>query len=150
MQQLPIRRAAGLLGGPPDGEVCGAMRSSSEGNHIPTPNMHRSLSSLDLEFPVSLPRMTPRVMLDEDFCLPVSDRSAPLSSLMPAPSAGDSKPIVLHPLDEDAPRRDRPYPSRRTRQQPLPFVPLQPETFTAKNPWGVHSVADMIRLFLPE
>jgi hypothetical protein len=108
--------------------------------------MHRSLKSLDLEFPGSLSRMAPRVMLDEDFCLPVS---APLSALMPAPSGGH-EPIVLHPLDEETPRQREPHSSRRSRPQPLPFVPFQPEAFLAKTPWSVHSVSDLIRLFLPE
>jgi hypothetical protein len=91
------------------------------------------------------------VSLDEDFCLPVTGRDAPLSVLMPSPSASASKAEfpVLEPLDDDFPPQAVSAP--RSRREMPAFVPFQPEVFlTAKDPWAVHSVADLIRFFLPE
>jgi hypothetical protein len=113
------------------------------------PIMHRSLGSTDLDGLAPLPRKTPLVTLDEDFCLPVTGHAAPLTVLMPTPSASRREPPVLEPLDGFSPR---PLPSLRSRREAPPlFVPFQPEIFAvAKDPWSAHSVADLIRFFLPE
>ena len=92
--------------------------------------------------------------LDEDFCLPVTGRDAPLSVVMPSPAASkpqpaatSTQPIVLEPLDDDLPLESAP----RSRRALPAFQPFKPEVFLmAKNPWAVHSVADLIRFFLPE
>jgi hypothetical protein len=110
--------------------------------------MPRSLAIPDLDRLAPLPRKAPTVTLDEDFCLPVTGHATPLTVLMPAPAARRSEPVILEPLD-DFPRGVLPAP--RSRREAPPFVPFQPETFAvAKDPWSVHSVADLIRFFLPE
>ena len=111
--------------------------------------MHRSLSSSTLDFPAPLSRRAPLVKLDEDFCLPVTGHAAPLSVLMPSPSAARREPVVLDDPLDDLPSLSGPSP--RSRREFPRFVPFQPETFlTTKDPWAVHSVADLLRFFLPE
>jgi hypothetical protein len=111
--------------------------------------MHRSLASSDLEFPAPTSRRSPLVSLDEDFCLPVSGRDAPLAVVMPSPATNTTPFPVLEPLEDDFPAPSMAAP--RPRRDMPAFVPFQPEVFlTAKDPWAVHSVADLIRFFLPE
>jgi hypothetical protein len=111
--------------------------------------MHRSLASSNLEFPTPTSRRSPRVSLDEDFCLPVTGRDAPLPVVMPSPAASTAQFPVLEPLEDDFPAPSSGAP--RSRRDFPAFVPFQPEVFLmAKDPWAVHSVADLIRFFLPE
>jgi hypothetical protein len=110
--------------------------------------MHRSLGSTNLEFPAPISRKAPQVTLDEDFCLPVTGHAAPLAVVMPAPAVTRRDPVILDSLD-DFPSLSGPSP--RARREFPRFVPFQPEVFmTTKDPWAVHSVADLLHLFLPE
>lgn len=124
------------------------------GNFLPHLDMHRSLASTALDLPVSLSRKAPLVKLDEDFCLPVTGHAAPLSVLMPSPAAAPRQPVIQildDPLDDDDLPSLSSRPSPRSRHEMPRFVPFQPEIFlTTKDPWAVHSVADLLRFFLPE
>jgi hypothetical protein len=118
--------------------------------------MHRSTGFAHLELPLpALPsRPAPVLGKDEDFCLPItaSAQALPAHSPAPVPKRSGEEPVILDSLD-DGDGGDFPF-SRESlhRRRRIPsFVPFQPESFaTLKNPWSVHSVIDLFRLFLPE
>jgi len=111
--------------------------------------------------PASRPPSSTLTVVDEDFCLPVPAKApasvpkSPQVIAMPTPAARVTAKTVNgndDPFGDDFLTDHRPKLDHGPRIQHLPrFVPLQPEIYTAgRDPWSIHSLEDLLRLYLPE
>lgn len=100
-------------------------------------------------------------IVDEDFYLPTASRPvAPAAKAPPLSAMPSAVPRVTaqalngsdDPFDDGLAAPGQPELDFGPRLNYLPrFVPLQPESFvTGRDPWSVHSVMDLLRLYLPE
>lgn len=119
--------------------------------------------------PLPTPGLAPAslTLVDEDYCLPIAARTPevappqPVMVAMPSPATrvtarsvnGSDDPFDDSFMTENSPTiGSRPQLDHGPRIHHLPrFVPLQPEIYAnGRDPWAIHSIGDLFRLYLPE